>query len=65
MIASPAQTVLKIEKEVVVSCEDDNSVMDDEIAKIRSEFDAAKLGFIKIPETLKEMPKMNPKGSIM
>lgn len=35
---------------------------EDEIAKIRREFDAAKHRFDKIPQALKEMPKMNPKG---
>ncbi|XP_015885556.2 uncharacterized protein LOC107420960 isoform X2 [Ziziphus jujuba] len=35
---------------------------DDEIEKIRQEFIAAKKSFLKIPEALKEMPKMNPKG---
>ncbi|KAF2306008.1 hypothetical protein GH714_009419 [Hevea brasiliensis] len=40
-----------------------NSTLDvDEIAKIRREFDAAKQSFLKIPETLKGSPKMNPKG---
>ncbi|KAL5699824.1 hypothetical protein ACHQM5_030667 [Ranunculus cassubicifolius] len=35
---------------------------EDEITKIRREFDAAKLQFLKVPETLKQMPKMNPEG---
>lgn len=43
-----------------------NSSLDtDEIAKIRQEFDAAKQSFLKIPEALKGMPKMNPQGSII
>ncbi|EEF41815.1 5'-nucleotidase domain-containing protein DDB_G0275467 isoform X1 [Ricinus communis] len=40
-----------------------NSLLDgDELAKIRTEFDAAKHSFIKIPDALKGMPKMNPEG---
>lgn len=40
----------------------DNGFFEDKIAKIRQEFDAAKQRFLKIPEALKEMPKMNPEG---
>ncbi|GAB4853626.1 hypothetical protein Ancab_017817 [Ancistrocladus abbreviatus] len=36
--------------------------LDDEVAKIQSEFKAAKLSFLKIPEALKTMPAMNPEG---
>lgn len=43
--------------------EQDVPGLNDGIAKIRREFDAAKKRFLKIPEALKEMPKMNPKGS--
>lgn len=42
--------------------EADTSVLNDEIAQIRREFDAAKQSFLKIPAALKAMPKMNPKG---
>ncbi|ESR66758.1 hypothetical protein CICLE_v10007905mg [Citrus x clementina] len=58
---TPEQTLLQIVKEVKQDGAD-NSVMDDEIAKIRQEFNAAKQSFLKIPEALKEMPKMNPEG---
>ncbi|CAH1432686.1 unnamed protein product [Lactuca virosa] len=34
----------------------------DEVAKIREKFDLAKQRFLKIPEALDRMPKMNPKG---
>lgn len=34
----------------------------DEIEKIRQEFDVAKQSFLKIPEVLKLMPKMDPEG---
>ncbi|KAF6155047.1 hypothetical protein GIB67_035794 [Kingdonia uniflora] len=37
-------------------------VVEDDIAKIRHEFNEAKQSFLKIPEALKEMPKMNPQG---
>ena len=43
----------------------DNSVLDKEIAALRREFEAAKQSFLKIPDALKEMPKMNPKGSFI
>ncbi|KAH9806184.1 HAD-superfamily hydrolase subfamily IG 5'-nucleotidase [Citrus sinensis] len=58
---TPEQTLLQIVKEVKQDGAD-NLVMDDEIAKIRQEFNAAKQSFLKIPEALKEMPKMNPEG---
>ncbi|XP_077238220.1 HAD-superfamily hydrolase, subfamily IG, 5'-nucleotidase [Tasmannia lanceolata] len=35
---------------------------EDEIDKIRREFDAAKQSFLNIPSALKQMPKMNPEG---
>lgn len=35
---------------------------DDDIAKIRQEFEEAKAKFLKIPQALKDMPKMNPEG---
>ncbi|XP_061991134.1 uncharacterized protein LOC133709417 isoform X3 [Rosa rugosa] len=52
-IATPEPTVLKFEN---------GETADDEIAKIRREFDAAKQSFLKIPQALKELPKMNPEG---
>ncbi|XP_074304134.1 uncharacterized protein LOC141638687 [Silene latifolia] len=41
---------------------DNEDVVDDEVARIRREFDAAKQSFLNIPEALKSMPKMNPEG---
>lgn len=41
--------------------ETDGSI-EDEIEKIRREFDAAKRSFLNIPAALKEMPRMNPEG---
>jgi len=35
---------------------------DEEIARLRRQFEAAKHSFLNIPDALKEMPKMNPKG---
>lgn len=49
-------------KEKVSRLGDDNSMPEDEIEKIRREFDAAKQSFLNIPDALKEMPKMNPQG---
>ncbi|CAN1165447.1 5'-nucleotidase domain-containing protein DDB_G0275467 [Linum perenne] len=38
------------------------SCFDDEVAKIRHQFEAAKNSFLSMPESLAGMPKMNPKG---
>ncbi|XP_029129922.1 5'-nucleotidase domain-containing protein DDB_G0275467 isoform X2 [Cajanus cajan] len=35
---------------------------EEEISALRREFEAAKQSFLNIPEALREMPKMNPKG---
>ncbi|KAL6984957.1 hypothetical protein U1Q18_018338, partial [Sarracenia purpurea var. burkii] len=50
----PEQKILKLDE--------DDQLAEGEIAKIRGEFDAAKQRFFKLPDALKEMPKMNPKG---
>ncbi|KAJ8750715.1 hypothetical protein K2173_015896 [Erythroxylum novogranatense] len=47
------ETLLKLEE---------HDAIDGELAKIRTEFAAAKRRFIQIPEALKNMPKMNPQG---
>ena len=60
-IATPEKTLLKLE-DGETGGDADSVVADDEIAKIRREFDAAKQSFLKIPQALKEMPKMNPEG---
>lgn len=39
-----------------------NHILEDEIFKIRHVFDAAKEKFLKVPDALKDMPKMDPKG---
>lgn len=51
---SPEERILKLKE--------DDQLAEDDIAKIRAEFNAAKKSFSKIPEALKEMPKMHPKG---
>lgn len=43
----------------------DDSLVNSEIERIRREFDAAKQSFLKIPDALKGMPKMNPEGLAM
>ncbi|XP_059637586.1 uncharacterized protein LOC132279582 isoform X2 [Cornus florida] len=58
---SPQQRVLKLEDEDQ-PVELSNLDVDDEIAKIRREFDAAKQGFSKIPDALKGMARTNPEG---
>ncbi|RYR30360.1 hypothetical protein Ahy_B01g055142 isoform C [Arachis hypogaea] len=42
--------------------ERDEFLPDVEIAALRREFESAKQSFQRIPDALKEMPKMNPKG---
>ncbi|XP_051127518.1 uncharacterized protein LOC127248960 [Andrographis paniculata] len=52
-----------IEKRVKKLEQEEGSLIpEDEIAKIRHLFDDAKEKFRKVPDALKEMPKMNPKG---
>ncbi|XVF47837.1 hypothetical protein PTKIN_Ptkin03bG0143000 [Pterospermum kingtungense] len=60
-IPSSGQTVSKFE-EGIKQAEADNLEVSDDIGKIRRDFDAAKRSFLKIPEALKGMPKMNPEG---
>ncbi|KAJ7955707.1 5'-nucleotidase domain-containing protein [Quillaja saponaria] len=61
VIASKEQNVLKYQDEYV-QAEADNLLLDDEITKLRSELETSKESFLKIPEALKTMPKMNPEG---
>ncbi|KAA8520368.1 hypothetical protein F0562_014624 [Nyssa sinensis] len=42
--------------------EANNLSIDDVIRKIRRKFDVARQSFLKIPDSLKGMPKMNPEG---
>ncbi|XWS73153.1 hypothetical protein CRYUN_Cryun02cG0101200 [Craigia yunnanensis] len=58
-IASSEQTVSKSE-EGIRPAEADNLEVNDDIDRIRREFDAAKRSFLKIPEALRGMPKTNP-----
>ena len=41
---------------------DADSNCNDEVSKIRNEFEEAKRNFLNIPAALKEMPTMNPEG---
>lgn len=59
-ICSQNQKILKWEEHW--QSEHDGPGLGNEIEKIRHEFDSAKKSFLKIPEALKEMPMMNPKG---
>lgn len=43
----------------------DTAAFEEKVAKIRQEFDAAKKMFLKIPDALKEMPKMDPEGLLI
>ncbi|CAI9098604.1 OLC1v1035283C4 [Oldenlandia corymbosa var. corymbosa] len=61
--SSPDESVLEIEKLAKQVVEDrDSQISEDEIAKISREFHAAKERFLKVPEALRQMPKMNPEG---
>ncbi|XVE98657.1 hypothetical protein REPUB_Repub03eG0125900 [Reevesia pubescens] len=60
-IASSEQTISKFE-DGIKRAEVGNLEVNDDIRKIRMEFDAAKRSFLKIPEALKGMPKTNPEG---
>ncbi|KAE8056102.1 hypothetical protein FH972_012898 [Carpinus fangiana] len=60
--ASSQQTVSKLDDEDNRQAVADTLAVDDEIAKIKHEFDAVRQGFQKIPDALKAMPKMNPEG---
>ncbi|CAI0427667.1 unnamed protein product [Linum tenue] len=44
------------------SAEAETLDFDDEVSKIRNQFEAAKNNFLSVPESLAGMPKMNPKG---
>ncbi|GMQ04166.1 hypothetical protein CsSME_00049680 [Camellia sinensis var. sinensis] len=46
----------------ILKLEEDNQLAEEEIAKIRREFDVAKQSFFKIPDALKGMQKMDPNG---
>ncbi|KAI7988894.1 hypothetical protein LOK49_LG13G01953, partial [Camellia lanceoleosa] len=46
----------------ILKLEEDNQLAEEEIAKIRREFGAAKQSFFKIPDALKGMQKMDPNG---
>ncbi|KAL1553835.1 5'-nucleotidase domain-containing protein-like protein isoform X4 [Salvia divinorum] len=54
-IITTEERVQKLEKE-------GSHILQDEIANIRHAFTAAKEKFLKIPDALKEMPKLDPKG---
>jgi len=41
------------------------STVEDEITKIRHEFELAKQRFLNIPEAINSMPKMNPQGEVL
>lgn len=52
------------EQSILSNSEDGGDLLlEKEIAVLRREFESAKQRFLKIPLTLQEMPKMNPKGS--
>lgn len=60
-IASSEQTALRPDDDSGQVAAD-SFITDDEIRKIRHEFDAARQCFHKVPKVLKGMPKMNPRG---
>ncbi|XP_010525764.1 PREDICTED: 5'-nucleotidase domain-containing protein DDB_G0275467 isoform X2 [Tarenaya hassleriana] len=56
-----ADTASNLVENCAISAPDDFAV-DDAISRIRDEFEMARERFLKIPDTLKGMPKMNPQG---
>lgn len=46
----------------MIAPSEETSVLQDDIARIRRDFLAAKENFFKIPDALKGIPKMNPRG---
>lgn len=62
MIASSKQRLLKLEDQQKKLANESDPTFESEIAEIREQFNAAKQRFMKIPDALKDMPKVNPKG---
>lgn len=61
-VISSEERVLKLE-EVEKEVKNANGpISEDEIEKIRREFHDAKQRFLKVPDAIKQMPKMNPEG---
>lgn len=54
--------MLKFEDQEKLLANANDSLSEEEITKIREEYNAAKEKFLKIPDALKQMPKMNPRG---
>lgn len=62
VIDSSKLSILKSKDEDNRQAEAESLEVEDEISNIRHAFNVARQGFHKIPEALKAMPKMNPKG---
>ncbi|VFQ95181.1 unnamed protein product [Cuscuta campestris] len=61
-IASSKERLLKLEDQQKKLADESDPTFECEITKIREQFNDAKQRFLKIPDALKDMPKMNPKG---
>ncbi|KAL7134441.1 hypothetical protein ABFS83_11G027700 [Erythranthe nasuta] len=55
-VVTAEQRVLKLE------AEEGNQILEDDIHKIRHAFNTVKEKFLKIPDVLREIPKIDPKG---
>ena len=63
-VMSSKERLLKLEEvENQVKTANDQ-ISEDEIEKIRREFNGAKQRFLKVPDAVKQMPKMNPEGLV-
>ncbi|KAG2308194.1 hypothetical protein Bca4012_082772 [Brassica carinata] len=61
-ITSTEPALVNLAEKCAVAIPECPSADDDDISKIRHEFELAKQRFINIPEALSSMPKMNPQG---
>lgn len=61
-ITSTEPALANLAEKCAVAIPECSSADDDDISKIRHEFELAKQRFINIPEALSSMPKMNPQG---
>ncbi|CAN8284059.1 unnamed protein product [Cochlearia groenlandica] len=58
----PSSSLANLAEKCAVAAPECSTGEEDEISKIRREFELAKQRFINIPEALNTMPKMNPQG---
>ncbi|KAL3532976.1 hypothetical protein ACH5RR_006497 [Cinchona calisaya] len=59
---SSEERLLKLDEVAKQATNTNDSISEDEIEKISHEFHDAKQRFLKVPDEVKQMPKMNPEG---